>query len=104
MGDIVCRLLLEKKIAVALEFAHRSVGTEEAAGLTLGFDLADAADVKHGPEPRFALAQSGFCGLSPGGCGSKLGHQRVDLGDGSFVQRQRTAGAQGDCSASRVTD
>src|SRR5258707_3884365 len=102
--DVVHRPGEQFRLAVAHELAHRGVGAEETAASGLNLDLAYAADVEHGAEGRFALAQRILRRLSPGGGPAKLRHQRVDLNDGGFVQWQRTARAQSDCSASRVTD
>jgi hypothetical protein len=60
--------------------------------------------IEHGAEYRFTLAQQMLYCLSFGGGPSKLRHQRVNLGDGSSEQRQRTAFSRSDCSASRLTD
>src|SRR5712671_2280647 len=57
MGDVVYRPGKQFRLTVAHELAHRSVRAEDAAASGLYFDLAHAADIEHGTERRFALAQ-----------------------------------------------
>src|SRR5258708_26533107 len=102
MGDVECRRGKQFLLTIAHELTHRSVGAEEAAGLTLGFDLAHAAHVKHGPEPRLALAESGFRSPAPGGGRPQLSHQPDDFGARVFVHPHRTPSAPNDFSASPV--
>src|SRR6266849_2028173 len=60
MRDVEYRAGDQFRLSVAHELAHRGVGAEETAAFGLDFDLADAADLEHRAERRFALAESGF--------------------------------------------
>src|SRR5258707_15566188 len=60
MSDVVYRTGEQFRLGVAHEFAHRCVYTEETPAFGLDLDLADAADLEHSAERRFALAKSGF--------------------------------------------
>src|SRR5258707_12595155 len=102
--DVVHRPGEQFRLAVATELAHRGVGAEKTAASGLDLDFAYAADVEHGTERRFALAQRILCRLSPGGGPAKLRHKRVDLGDRGLDQRHRTSRSQSDGSARRVAD
>src|SRR5258708_2355739 len=69
MRDVEYRPGEQCRLTIAHELAHRGVGAEETAASGLDLDLADAADVEHGPERRFALAENGFGAFEVGDVG-----------------------------------
>src|SRR5262245_27480356 len=69
MRDLEYRPGEQFRLSVAHELAHRGVSAEETAAFGLNFDLADAADLEHGAERRFALAESGFGSFEAGDVG-----------------------------------
>src|SRR5262245_23125189 len=97
MGDVEYGPGEQLCLAIAHELAHCRVGAEETAALVLNFDLPHAANIEHGAERRFALAQRRSALL-------QLRHQRIDFGDGRSARRQRSALASSDRSPSGLAD
>src|SRR5258708_39830111 len=69
MRDVEYRPVEQFHLSIAHELALRGVGAEEKAAVRLYFDLADAADIEHGPERRFALTESVFGAFEAGDVG-----------------------------------